>query len=116
MLRKIVQFEGNGFYSAVGIPTTKFEKIALKVLKYDCIDEWGIFHREWLPDGFKYWLFDKEYLEDEWERFIDDNTIPTNERVLLLAYEYAKKWRKLAWLKNQYARRNVNNQVFYTQL
>ena len=116
MLRKIVQFEGNAFYSAVGIPTTKFERIALQVLKYDCIDEWGIFHREWLPDGFKYWLFEKEYLCDEWEQFIEDNAIPTNERVLILAYEYAKKYRKLAYLKKQYARRNVNNGVYCNQL
>ena len=90
MLRKIVQFEGNAFYSAVGIPTTKFERVALQVLKYDCIDEW--------------------------EQFIEDNAIPTNERVLLLTYEYAKKYRKLAYLKKQYARRNINNGVYCTQL
>lgn len=49
------------------------------------------------------WQFEKYYLPDEWDRFISDTATPSNEMVILWAYEYFKKWRKLAWLCKKYA-------------
>lgn len=77
MKRNIIQFKDNAFYSVVAVPTTQLERLALQYLKYACIDEW--------------------------DRFISDTATPSNEMVILWAYEYFKKWRKLAWLRKKYA-------------
>jgi hypothetical protein len=103
MKRNIIQFKDNAFYSVVAVPTTQLERLALQYLKYACIDEWGLYHPEWLPTHFQNWLFEKYYLPDEWDRFISDTATPSNEMVILWAYEYFKKWRKLAWLREKYA-------------
>lgn len=102
MKRNIIQFKENAFYSVVATPTTQFERLALRYLKYACIDEWGLYHPEWLPTHFQNWLFEKYYLQDEWDRFISDTATPSNEMVILWAYEYFGKWRKLAWLRKKY--------------
>lgn len=61
----ITKFDGNSYYSQVGIPTTRQERKFLKELKYDLIDEYGSMELAKAPVGFHNWT------QEEYSQHLD---------------------------------------------
>lgn len=91
----VVKFDGNGFYTYVGIPTTKQERKFLKELKYDLIDEYGSMELAKAPGRYVQALIMLGYCGRN-----DDFCLAVpNTVAIALGYYVNGRWRKWATLR-----------------
>lgn len=117
------RYENEAFESVLVRPTTKFEKMALKLFKEDLFDDDGFFNPSLLGEelcvrcaralgynipehynfdannGVLYW-----WEEGEFPGYQHFNCIPSNTEVLEAAYKMAGRYRKLARLRKEIKR------------
>lgn len=116
------RYSNEAFESVLVRPTTKFEKMALKVLKSDLlVGDWAEFHPELLgeeqcrryAEALGYPVDQMEFTPDDWMSWWEEgefagwryfNDIPSNVEVIEAALKMAGRYRKLARFRKEVAR------------